>query len=478
MDDGTRRPELVRDCVVLNHCEQLVATLDTERIRDGAARLLAEVGMAVPSENARQRLAAAGLRITDGRVFIPHERAVQFMERQRAKAAPEPEEAPLRLHPGSHTFYHFDPEARTVKRLTLRDLERYTKLVAALRRDGVLASAYCVGQPSNTEPQLAPLWQQFTAARFIPDPPLYAYSPDYAPFVSEMARILGKRVGVGVHPISPLTLGGEEFELALRLMDEGTLESTGTAGMPVMGVTAPLDWVAGWAQAVAEAVGAAVALEALGAKRVSTFAALYAADMRTGGLVFASPEHVLLTLTEAKVNREVLGNLRRPAKALYTTAKTPSAQAAAEKTAHTVVALLAGYRHLGSIGIMAVDEVFSPQQVFIDLDIVGHAWRIVRGMDANHAQGDVVALVREGVSQVEHFLAAPTTLARFRDFYWSPSLFDRQPTAAWLANPTDVLDAAWARGRELIDGYTYELDADRQRAFRKVIDDARRHFCP
>jgi trimethylamine:corrinoid methyltransferase-like protein len=288
---------------------------------------------------------------------------------------------------------------------------------------------------------------------------------------------MGKRVGAGVHPISPLVLGGEELDLALRLMDQGTLGSVGTAGMPVMGVTAPLDWVAGWAQAVAEAAGAAIALEALGAKRVSAFAALYVAEMRTGALVFGSAEHALITLAEAKVNREILGSLRRSAKAAYTTAKTPAAQAAAEKTAHTVVALLGGYRDLGSIGILAVDEVFSPQQVFIDLDIVGHAWRIARGIEAKHAGGDVVALVREGIASAEHFLAAPNTLARFRDFYWAPGIFDHRATATWLVSPTDALDEAWARSRQLLEGYDYELDADRQRALRKVMDDARRQLC-
>jgi trimethylamine:corrinoid methyltransferase-like protein len=475
---------------VLDHLEKLVDPLNVGRVHEGAVRILSEVGMAVPSEEVCARLAGAGLRIAKGRMFVAPQRTIEFMEGQRCRMPPEPpldfarggepvepQEAPVRLHSGSHALHHLDPEAGVAKPLTIPDLERYTRLLAALQQNGMLASACCPGQPGDVEPGLAPLWQQLISARFIPDPPIYAYSLADAPYVAEMARILGKGITAGVHPISPLLLAGEEFELALRLIDDGAMQEVSAAPMPVMGVTAPLDWAAGWAQAVAEAVGAAIALEALGARRAHAFAALYTADMHTGGLVYGSPEHALITLTEAKVNRELLGNPRRAAKSLMTTAKVPDEQAAAEKTAHTLIALLGGYRELGGVGILAVDEVFSPQQIFIDFDIVGHVWHMVRGLQGSHAQGDVVALLGEGVFEGERFLGAESTLRRFRDFYWSPRLFDRRPTKAWLADPTDVLERAWELGKELIGKYDYELDAGRQKALREVIESARNSVC-
>ena len=472
------RPCTPKVRTVVNHLETLVEPLDTARIREGALRILTEIGLAVPSADVRDRLADAGLRVADGRVFVDAGRASTLMERQRSQQTPEPEDAPLRLHSGSHALFHFDPEARCISPLTVAALEPYTKLLGALAQSGMIAAACCPGQPTDVEPRIAALTQQFLAARFIPDPPLYAYSLADMPYVAEMARILGKGVAVGVHPVSPLMLGGEEFELALRLIEEGTLASVSAAPMPVMGVTAPLDWVAGWAQAVAEAVGTAVALETLGAQRCSAFAALYVADMHTGGLIYGSPEHALITLAEATVNREILGNSRRAAKSLYTTARTPDPHAALEKTAHTVVALLAGYRELGGVGVLAVDEVFSPQQVFVDFDIVGHAWRVVRGLGETHGEGDVVALVNEGLSQPERFLGAAATLARFRDFYWSPGLLsDRRSAKAWLSDPTDALARARERAREMIAAYDYELDAARLKALRAVVESARKVLC-
>jgi hypothetical protein len=103
-----------------------------------------------------------------------------------------------------------------LRQLTLASLERWTRLCGVLCQEGLLAAAYCPGSPSDCAPHLAPLWQQFLAARYLPDPPIYAYSPDYAPFAGEMAAILGRKLSVGVHPISPLVLGGDELNLALR----------------------------------------------------------------------------------------------------------------------------------------------------------------------------------------------------------------------------------------------------------------------
>jgi trimethylamine:corrinoid methyltransferase-like protein len=263
-------------------------------------------------------------------------------------------------------------------------------------------------------------------------------------------------------------LGGDELDLALRLLDEGKLRSTSVASMPVMGVTAPLDWTAGWAQAMAESVGTGLALEAMGFERVWVMAALYAADMAHGAFVFGSAEHAVITLTEARVNRDILGNLRRAAKALNTTAKEPNAHAAAEKTAHTLAALLAGYRSLGSLGILAVDEVFSPEQLFVDLDIVEHCQRILRGVELSFSQGDVVELVRAGLG-TQQFLTTEATIERFRAFHAAPVTFDRRGTGSWLAGPRPPGDLARERLEEALESYSYERDAATLAELRRVI---------
>jgi trimethylamine:corrinoid methyltransferase-like protein len=458
-----------------NHLAGLVADLDTAAIRAGAIRLLAEVGMAVPSAAVRQRLADAGATLRAERVFFAAEAAAGFMDRQKAAAAAEPDELPLRLEPGSHCLHEFCPRQRAIRPLTVESLGTWTRLTGALKDSGTLASAYCPGIPSDVSPRLAPLWQQLIAVRYLVDPPIYAYSPAYAPHASRMAAVLGKRLSVGVHPISPLVLGGDELDLALRLLDEGSLTSVGVAPMPAMGVTAPLDWVAAWAQSLAEAVGTGLALEAMGFDRVWVMATLYVADMAHGTFVYGSAEHAVITLAEARVNRELLGNQRRTAKALNSTAKEPNAQAATEKTAHTLTALLGGYRSLGSVGILAIDEIFSPEQLFIDVDIVEHCWRILRGVEGAFAAGDVVDLVRQGLGEGQ-FLTTDATLERFRGFYSSPGTFDRRTTGSWLADPVSPLDRARARADAAIAAYTYERDAGTMAELHRIVAQAEKEL--
>jgi trimethylamine:corrinoid methyltransferase-like protein len=117
---------------VLNHLQKLIEPLGTARVREGALRILSEIGLAVPSAQVRDRLADAGLRIAGGRVFLDADRTVAYIERQRSQQTAEPADAPLRLHSGSHALFHFYSEARCISPLTVAALEPYTKLLGAL----------------------------------------------------------------------------------------------------------------------------------------------------------------------------------------------------------------------------------------------------------------------------------------------------------------------------------------------------------
>lgn len=234
------------EATVIDHLSRLTDRLDTARVREGAIRLLSEVGMAVPSANVVHRLEKAGNRITAGRLFLEPDVVSGFMQRHKAGEPAEPEEEALRLNAGSHCLYEYDAAEGRIEPLTVARLERATRLVGSLQADGTLHAVSCPGAPTDVPPQLAPLWQQFIGARFLPDAPIWAHAPDYAPHAAAMAEVLGKKLGMGVHPISPMVLGGDELDLALRQLDEGTLTAVTVAPMPVMGVTAPLDWVAAW----------------------------------------------------------------------------------------------------------------------------------------------------------------------------------------------------------------------------------------
>ena len=119
----------------------------------------------------------------------------------------------------------------------------------------------------------------------------------------------------------------------------------------------------------------------------------------------------------------------------------------------------------------AVDEVFSPEQ--LGIDIVEHAWRILRGIEPDFSHGDVVALVRDGLAD-HQYLTADATLDRFRAFRVSPGTFDRRSTASWLSQPKPELDSTHDLIEAKIASYEYELDGERQRELRRIIAEADR----
>lgn len=66
----------------------------------------------------------------------------------------------------------------------------------------------------------------------------------------------------------------------------------------------------------------------------------YPCDIKYGSFVYGSPEDALATMLQVSLNRHY--GIPVVAKCLLTTAKEPDAHAAAEKSAHTMAALLAG----------------------------------------------------------------------------------------------------------------------------------------
>jgi len=112
-----------------------------------------------------------------------------------------------------------------------------------------------------------------------------------------------------------------------------------------------------------------------------------------------------------------------PLDALYlnTNAKQPGTLAAADRMAYMLMLGLAGFRtfFLGA-GLLSMDEVFSPVQFVIDMEIGRYVQRIVEGMPWQAEAGEIAQAVAEGVTEGT-FLVHATTLGTMRAFFDSPS---------------------------------------------------------
>ena len=124
------------------------------------------------------------------------------------------------------------------------------------------------------------------------------------------------------------------------------------------------------------------------------------------------------------------------------------------------MAALGGYSSWFGGGLIGLDEVFSPLQLMIDLEIRDYALQVVQGFEADLDFDDVTVL-REIIDSREErlpFMTHPTTVEGFRRVFRQPRLFQRD---AYKGEPNpgdDVLETARKEVKELVAGHTYRLE--------------------
>ena len=110
-------------------------------------------------------------------------------------------------------------------------------------------------------------------------------------------------------------------------------------------------------------------------------------------------------------------------------AKVPDAQAGAEAMQYALVSGLAGVNLCHDCGYLASGSVGSMEMAVICDDILGNILRIVRGVEVSD-ETLAVDVIKE-VGPEGNFLGHKHTLRHIRDELHIPSIFDRNPEAAW-----------------------------------------------
>ncbi len=450
--------------------DYLIGTFDVDRVHADALRLLAEVGLRVRDGELRRRLlAGGGLTESGDRVLVPNEVVSASVQEiaELAKVAPEgADQGKIGIGVAGFAMFHVEPGQRELTPYSTEKVVEHTKLVDALREDRVGGSA--PGVPQDVPPKMRQLVQYYLGCRHSRGAhfPPAVDAAEIAPYLMEMAGVMGHRVRVGVEPISPMTFEGGSIRSALVCAER--LSAVELDVMPVMGVTAPLDWQAAWSQCAAETLGGYAFLRRLGFERVNPYFRLFPPSMRGACLAFGSPEFMLALLTRKHVRRFYgLGPVF--AESLHTMAKLPDAQAAAEKSAQSVFAALMGHRSLGTAGSLAIDEIFSPVQLAVDMEIRNYVERMIRGVE--DLEGDTTALVREGLDE-QSFLMANRTLEQWREYLWLPRLFHGTTRAQWQSSSSNLWRDAWAFVSDRAAAHEYELDDQRCGDLESILESA------
>ncbi|MHB0857770.1 MAG: trimethylamine methyltransferase family protein [Anaerolineae bacterium] len=464
----------------------LIGAERAERIHALALEILRDVGLAVSVPSAVEMMAAEGFRVSGDRVFFEPAVVDEYLAERRRKEEPRrakrrdpvQDDGKLYLTTGVYAHHVHDLESDSIVPYTLDRLVEMTKLVDVLTERGVQSPA--PGYPMDMPGPLQAVAKYWAGARYSRhgEWPVDPVAEESIPYVMEMGEVMGHPLRhLPVYVFSPLRLAGESLDAVMRFRDR--LDSIHVGAMPSVGVAAPVLPFAALAMAAAEVIGAFITLQVVTGLPVNFGIGLHAADLRSGTMIFGSPESYLLGQLNAEINAfyspwwaPQRGNATA---GIHVRANFPGAQSAAEKASLMTAGALIGVRWFDGAGILAVDEVFSAEQLLLDCEIKDQVQRLVGGWEMDGEGYDWVSEIREGTEG--SFIALESTRDHYRLGYWHPQLFDRGFLQTLDSSArTELARKARDMAESCIARHTFELDETRRREMDRIWARAQREL--
>ncbi len=449
-------------------------------IHKTALRILEKIGMEIHTDevpvNDLFRIISdfPGVNVKGNRVYFSPEIVEKYLEEYKVKMQSNAgNEEKIAIYPPRHSCLILDVEGDNPRPIGTADVAAMSRLTESYREQGVIGGP--PGPPQDVRGELRSILHYKIGCEYNrTEPHVSVSSVAASDYIYEMAKIMGyatpQSYHCGVHPISPLKLEGEEFDVALHFWKRlGSKLKVDVGPMPIMGVTSPVFFPASLAQSIAEGLGGFVFFNMLtGGDDVGFWFNFYAFDMKYGNFSYGGPEDSLIALVRNRMSLWYGLPNNCGDKALHTMAHAPDAQAAAEKSSKTVIALLSGARQIHGAGMLSLDEAFSPEQFVIDMEIVNWAKKVMDGFEFTE-ESLGFDVIKEAVEEKTDFLMHQTTIENYRKTYWTPDIFHHLMKNQWEQQGSKSLRR---RIKEIINkrlaSEGYILDKERRDALNEV----------
>jgi trimethylamine--corrinoid protein Co-methyltransferase len=450
----------------------LLGPAEIERISVTSLRILAEVGVHVPHDEALDRLAAAGAAVdrgnsiarlperlvrdaieAAGKHYVLHGRADGHVARYGHG------DVNLMSTPGQFAWFEADGTRREP---TLADAR------AAIRLGDALPNVTVVGGMAMALDQPPPIRDVLVTAELVRGTtkptrtwPVNRASTEYVLAIYE--AVAGGRAALRerpvvetfLEPISPLRFPHTGIDVMIPFIERGQPVSVGP--MVMASGTGPATLAGTLAQENAEILAGVAIVQAFAPGHPMMYGGIpHVMDPRTSTCSFGSPEQGLMGLAMTEVGREygfpVYVNVN------LTDAKVLDVQAGLEKGSSLVLAILAGADTFGHGGIVGADHG------------AGLAWLIV---DDETLAFEVIA----AVGSSGDFLAEDHTVAHFRRELFAPSpRWTRDPYDRWSrAGGLSMGERAESRVAEILATHeVVPLDPDLDREVDGIVEAAHR----
>jgi trimethylamine--corrinoid protein Co-methyltransferase len=438
---------------------------DIQAIHDTSMRLMSEVGIQFPEDNALSIFNKHGFKIEGHTVFFREDQVMQAIEMMPSYFtihARNPERnvtigngEPV-FAPGYGAPFLVDSEIGK-RNPTLDDYLNLVKLGHMLPNQDL--SGHLMVQPQDIPSKLAHLYM-LHACMLHSDKPFIGSSngAEGAKHTMEMIEILyGEKserpVTIGViNPLSPLSYSNDMIEAlyAYAQARQPILIST----LVMAGSTGPITLAGVIAQQNAEILAGIVLAQLIQPGLPVIYGSTSTnVDMRTGALAIGSPELSLCVSAHAQLAR--FYKLPCRGGGSLTDSSITDAQAGFESMFGLLTAINSGIDFvLHAAGILSGYMAFSYEKFILDDEMCGMMRKFIRGIEVNPdtLAFDVIAKVGHG----GHFLGEEHTLERCRTEFWQPQIANRNGLATWSKNgKRDAKNFAHNRWQELLAQYVY-----------------------
>ncbi|MDO9579191.1 MAG: trimethylamine methyltransferase family protein [Bacteroidales bacterium] len=376
---------------------------------------------------------------------------------------------------------YYDYKSRGVSYAGENDLIRMLHLAEGLPQIVTCGNAvHCVldCEGKRTPEEFMPILGAATIAKNSSKPGvsalMSAWQLDYLVAMGEVVR--GGNEGYYKHPVfinindtmPPLQLSRPEGEIIEALAARGL--PVYILPMPLMGVAGPVTVFANAVIAVAEILGVWTAAKAVNHETPLECSVVSGVlDPRSGNPFFSGPEAIAIDLTVAQFFRSF--GLRCGTGVGFIDAPAPGITATFERTLKSTLAAMCGESNYPA-GILAAGNIFSPEQLMLDLDI-GTANNHFLNVFDGHDLDEAVDLVRaRGIGGF--FMDTEHTVRNFRGKTYMPEIFPRNKSKESV-NVPDPVSLAHQRWNEIIARTEpYHLPDDKAQQIDKIMVAAKR----
>lgn len=447
-----------------------------EKMHQEALKLIEKVGLRVPHQGIVKRLSQnKGVRVEKERVKFDG----SLVEKALKELSYPDERLPRQpiLVSGAYEQSVLDMETGGTRKATCRDLVELVKLADSYEMWGSAPV-----RPMDLSPPLAEIamhkisWENSKRCNSILEANPKS-SVEVASYIYEMSQVADKFFSIGIWITSPFSISPDDLKVLDHFVDRDV--PLWVATMPIAGATAPIHMVGAYVQSLAELFAGYTMLKLLN-PRTYVYCSIidsiraYSFDMKYGNFVYGSPEDIWGTLLQVQLNRYY--KIPVIAKSLLTTSAFPDTQAAAEKAAHTILAAALGVDGYTNAGLLAIDDIYSAEQVVIDYEIVQYALQFLRGFDFS---GETLSgeIIEQVVLEEGNFLSHESTLKHFRKAFWVPELFEHLTLRQWQdKGGKSIRQKARDIAKRRIEEHEFELVPEIQKELNRIYQRAKEEF--